>query len=181
MFEYPPLHAARPGTYAGGYNRIALRLQDLAGTAKKKRHDISIGIQSVLSTVYAVELVVYFIRLRHLANKNTAAWRTSLMLIPLVVDICLIWLTVRGKRSAVPPPRPMPRYNPGPFSSHAAQEHAYPAAVSNNHMPELPPYQVSLSGMDPHAHSAMDHDAIPPNPFASHSDARAHLNKPITE
>ncbi|KAJ1830695.1 hypothetical protein IWW55_002199 [Coemansia sp. RSA 2706] len=175
MFGYPPFQSA----YANHYGQAASRLHALADLAKQRRFDISIGLQSALSTVYAVELVFYFVRLRHLANKHLAAWRASLMLILLVVDIGLIWLTVRSKRNALAPvQRTTPRYTAEALAGYAGHGPIRPASAPS-HTPELPPYQVSMSHMDPHAPAA-EHDVDLNNPFASREYPRTHLNTPIT-
>ncbi|KAJ1857075.1 hypothetical protein GGH12_002337 [Coemansia sp. RSA 1822] len=180
MFDYPPMQ----GAYAGRYGNAASRMHTLIDIAKKRRFDISIGLQSALSTVYAVELVFYFVRLRHLANKHLAAWRASLMLILLVIDIGLIWLTVRSKRSALAPvqQRATPRYNAEAFQGYNNHDaiHAASAPSAPSHMPELPPYQVSLSGMAPHHEPPATHEVPLNNPFASHENTRSHLHTPIT-
>ncbi|KAJ1780267.1 hypothetical protein LPJ77_000496 [Coemansia sp. RSA 2523] len=180
MFDYPPIQ----GAYVGRYGDAASRMHTLIGMAKKRRFDISIGLQSALSTVYAVELVFYFVRSRHLANKHLAAWRASLMLILLVVDIGLIWLTVRSKRSVLAPvqQRATHRYNAEAFQGYANHDaiRATLAPSAPLHMPELPPYQVLHSGMDLHHEPPATHQVPLNNPFASHENTRSHLNTPIT-
>ncbi|KAJ2359392.1 hypothetical protein IWW50_003697 [Coemansia erecta] len=172
MFDYPSMH----NTYSGRYGDAASRLTTFVDTAKKRRFDISIGVQSALSTIYAVELVFYFVRLRHLANKHLAAWRASLMLILLVVDIGLIWLTVRCKRNAFASvQRATPRYNAEAFQGYAGHN-AIPAASAPSPMPELPPYRDPLTNMD----TPVAHDVPLSNPFASNENNRTHLNTPIT-
>ncbi|KAJ2023922.1 hypothetical protein GGI10_004391 [Coemansia sp. RSA 2530] len=103
MFNYPPAShtsdlASRSTQMYHGYARANIRaLQDLA---KHKRFDISIGVQSALTSIYTAELVYYFVRLRHAAGTRPAAWRATIMFMLLIVDVVLIWLTVRSKGNA---------------------------------------------------------------------------------
>ncbi|KAJ2454579.1 hypothetical protein EV183_001450 [Coemansia sp. RSA 2336] len=166
--------------YINRYGQATSKLRSFMELVKKRRFDISIGFQSALSTVYAVELVFYFVRLRHLANKHLAAWRASLMLILLVVDIGLIWLTVRSKRAAEPMQHREPyRYHADTFHGYAPHESIRP---SPSNMPDLPPYPVSFSHIETGAQQMppATHDVPLNNPFASHEETRTHLNKPIT-
>ncbi|KAJ2788783.1 hypothetical protein H4R20_007304 [Coemansia guatemalensis] len=183
MFDYPPMNSIRRGAYTGSYGQAASRVRALADLAKKRRHDISIGLQSALSTIYAVELVFYFVRLRHLANRHLAAWRASLMLILLVVDIGLIWLTFRSKKNALSEPAHIAtRYEAGTFQGYARHGVGVRAAASSP-IPDLPPYHPSHSAMDPHAprpSAATGHGHAGGNPFASENITRSHLNTPIT-
>ncbi|KAI9481873.1 hypothetical protein IWW42_003442 [Coemansia sp. RSA 1085] len=178
MFDYSMQRA-----YIDRYGQATSKMRSFIELMKKRRFDISIGLQSALSTVYAVELVFYFVRLRHLANKHLAAWRASIMLILLVVDIGLIWLTVRSKRSASEPlqHREPYRYHADTFHGYAPHESIRPSTTPSN-MPELPPYPVSFSHVEANTQhmSPATHDMPLNNPFASHEETRAHLNKPIT-
>ncbi|KAJ2785794.1 hypothetical protein H4R18_000340 [Coemansia javaensis] len=199
MLEYPQVHAFRQHAYAGNYTQAASGARALVKMAKKRRHDISIGLQSALSTAYAIELVYYFVRLRHLTNKRMAAWRATLMLVLLIVDIGLIWLTVCSKRralaSAFPPPvrrADFPRYppphriiHPIPAPAPAPAPASAPAPVAH----ELPSYQVALSSIDPHAYGPPPHDGHshggydhsgPSGHGAATDEHRTHLNTPIT-
>ncbi|KAJ2757996.1 hypothetical protein IWQ56_006119, partial [Coemansia nantahalensis] len=151
MFDYPPVHTFGPQTSAGHCGRATACGRAVVEIAKRRRHDISIGLQSALSTVYAVELVFYFVRLRHLTNKNMAAWRASLMLLLLALDIAFIWLTVRNKRQADLFARSaVVRRNVSVFHGFPAPGAARPTAPQADPHRELPPYNVALSNLDPH-------------------------------
>ncbi|KAJ2079524.1 hypothetical protein H4R24_003724 [Coemansia sp. RSA 988] len=178
------MNSIRRGAYTGGYGQAASRMRALADLAKKRRHDISIGLQSTLSTVYAIELVFYFVRLHHLANRHLAAWRASLMLILLVVDIGLIWLTFRNKKSSLSEPAHIAtRYEAGTFQGYARHNVSVPAAAAATPLSNLPPYHVSPSIADTHGpcpSAATGHGNSGSNPFASENTLRSHLNTPIT-
>ncbi|KAJ2381703.1 hypothetical protein GGI05_005889, partial [Coemansia sp. RSA 2603] len=99
MFNYPPTHNEEQPS-SRYYGQLA-HIGALHSFAKKKRYDISIGLQVALSVIYTAELVYYFVRLRHLAGTQPAAWRASLMMILLILDIGMIWLTFRSKKVAI--------------------------------------------------------------------------------
>ncbi|KAJ2823343.1 hypothetical protein FBU31_004313 [Coemansia sp. 'formosensis'] len=103
MFNYPPTghignNASRSTQMSYGY--ASGNIRTLQSLVKRKRFDISIGIQSALTFIYTAELVYYFVRLRHLAGTRPAVWRATIMFILLIVDVVLIWLTCRSKINA---------------------------------------------------------------------------------
>ncbi|KAJ2594273.1 hypothetical protein GGH99_005180 [Coemansia sp. RSA 1285] len=155
MYDYPPATSRHNSSSQGGryadhsrYTQATGKLAQLTGMAKRRRHDISIAIQSALSAIYAVELVFYFVRLRHLSGSHAAAWRASLMLSLLIIDICLVWLTVRSKkqqmRSTASPN--LARFN----RQYEGEQHA--AGYAGN---------LGVSAPEP------GHDPAPSNPFAN--------------
>ncbi|KAI9501905.1 hypothetical protein GGI25_000215 [Coemansia spiralis] len=186
MFDYPPsvIHHHGQGGYPNtGFTQTTARLRALSSMAKRRRHDISIGIQSALSAVYAVELVFYFVRLRHLSGASTAAWRACLMFSLLILDMCLIWLTVRSKRKQV-------LESPHPHYTDNSGRHANAAATGNFNSIEPAPHHVSTN---PFADMPMNRfngplpDNAPhmPENYQHYNDRtsahRSHLNTPIIE
>ncbi|PIA13418.1 hypothetical protein COEREDRAFT_89620 [Coemansia reversa NRRL 1564] len=183
MFDYPPMNPIRRATYTRSYGQAASKVRVLTDLVKKRRHDISIGLQSLLSTIYAVELVFYFIRLRHLASRHLAAWRASLMLILLVVDFGMIWLTFRSKKSKLSESaNTCTRYENRAFPNYAEHGIGVPATALSS-LPNSSSYRASPSAMgpnEPQPSAATTHDNAEGNPFASDTITRSHLNTPIT-
>ncbi|KAJ2546268.1 hypothetical protein EV175_005663 [Coemansia sp. RSA 1933] len=204
MFDYPPPimgHNSRGsggGRYTGHsrYMQASTKLRELTDMAKRRRHDISIAIQSALSAVYAVELVFYFVRLRHLSGSHAAAWRASLMLSLLVIDMCLIWLTVKSKKKQLPSnsagsptgARYVDRYG----------EIQHPPVHTTNFRTAVPEPTHAPISSNPFADMPMDRFSdpmpgdIPSHPHGQHQfynehrqnnagEPRSHLNTPITE
>ncbi|KAJ2611401.1 hypothetical protein H4S08_003175 [Coemansia sp. RSA 1365] len=177
------MNPIRRATYTRSYGQAASKVHVLTDLIKKRCYDISIGLQSVLSTVYAAELVFYFIRLRHLAKGHSAAWRASLMLILLFVDFGLIWLTFRNKKSKLAESaNNCTRYEARAFPDYAGHGVGVPATALSP-LPNISSYRASPSATDPHVPQpsvAAAHNSSEGNPFASDTTTRSHLNTPIT-
>ncbi|KAJ2011068.1 hypothetical protein GGI06_004679 [Coemansia sp. S85] len=187
MFNYPPAShtsnlASRSTQMYHGYARANIRaLQDLA---KHKRFDISIGVQSALTSIYTAELVYYFVRLRHLAGTRPAAWRTTIMFLLLIVDVVLIWLTVRSKGNAARALSSQQHlsgiatgsvYTHGPAAGGAqvgGPNHENPFA---EHHSQIGPSEGPYTPQPVHG----SHNAHLPLPAYGES-GRSHLNTPIT-
>ncbi|KAJ2728083.1 hypothetical protein IW152_006071 [Coemansia sp. BCRC 34962] len=207
MFNYPPAThtgnlASRSTQMCHGYARA--HIHALHNLAKHKRFDISIGIQSALTSIYTAELVYYFVRLRHLAGTRPAAWRATIMFILLIVDVVLIWLTVRSKSSAArvlsgqqhlsgaaagAPYAHRPAADgarvgganlENPFAEHTLAEHtlAERAFAENPFAEHHSPAGRSES---PHTPQPVHGIHNPHLPLPSYSESgRSHLNTPIT-
>ncbi|KAJ1668474.1 hypothetical protein IW140_000305 [Coemansia sp. RSA 1813] len=198
MFDYPPPNVGHSsGGYAGHsrYMQATSKLRELTEMAKRRRHDISIAVQSALSAVYAVELVFYFVRLRHLSGSHAAAWRASLMLSLLIIDMCLIWLTVRSKKQQVLQGSGSPsiiRY------ADRYGENQHQPAHAGNFGTVAPEQSHAPISSNPFADMPMDRFGGPlPGDMLSHphgqqqfhnehrqnhaSEPRSHLNTPITD
>ncbi|KAJ1829477.1 hypothetical protein LPJ56_000337 [Coemansia sp. RSA 2599] len=155
--------------------------------AKKRRFDISIGLQGALSIIYLSELVYYFVRLRHLAGTQPAAWRASLMTILLILDLAMIWLTVRSKRTAIKgSPSSSPVANGtgagfGGFGNQGPGPYATPMDRLGNqdstHLPEYGPYNANA----PRAPEPLNLNSTHPSLHINNEPRRSHLNTPITE
>ncbi|KAJ2866435.1 hypothetical protein GGH94_001555 [Coemansia aciculifera] len=195
MFDYPPTShtgnsASRSTQMNHGY--ASTRIRTLQNLAKRKRFDISIGIQSALTFIYTAELVYYFVRLRHLAGTRPAAWRATIMFILLIVDVVLIWLTFRcksndtGARSSqqhlstiVAGPAYIHRPAGGAQFDRGNHENPF-ADEMGPYYAEHPDTTASFQG--PHAPQPAhgSHSAHPSLP-AYNESGRSRLNTPITQ
>ncbi|KAJ1646111.1 hypothetical protein J3B02_002264 [Coemansia erecta] len=189
MVHYPPSYPNDQPT--NSYYGNMAHVHSLHNFAKKKRFDISIGLQSALSIIYLSELVYYFVRLRHLAGTQPAAWRASLMTILLILDLAMIWLTVRSKRTAIkgsasssPVANGETGTGFGVFGNQGPNPYATPMdrldAQSGNysaHHPELGPYNANA----PRAPEPLNLNSTHPSLHINNEPRRSHLNTPITE
>ncbi|KAI7835091.1 hypothetical protein BX661DRAFT_10666 [Kickxella alabastrina] len=183
MLDYPPVYSAnQTGNNSYGY---VTRISALQNLVKRKRYDISIWLQSGLSVIYATELVYYFIRLRSVAGARAASWRSGLMLVLLIMDIALIWLTVRSKKldmcghsvqanfSAANGVGMGPRgYNVEGNNPFATPLHRIGAHADGNHATHLPELGRS--------HEPSPYVPAPRAPEPAHAELRSHLHTPIT-
>ncbi|KAJ2747218.1 hypothetical protein GGI20_000739 [Coemansia sp. BCRC 34301] len=194
MFDYPPTNhianATRSTQMYHGY--ASARIRALHSLAKRKRFDISIGIQSVLTFIYTAELVYYFVRLRHLAGTRPAAWRATIMFILLIVDVAFIWLTVRSKSNASSAPSGQqhisnivsgPAYVHGPADGMQLDRVNYENPFADEMGPYYAePHDMVANSQSPHALQPAHglHSAHPS--LAAHNEpGRSHLNTPITQ
>ncbi|KAJ1798521.1 hypothetical protein LPJ59_002442 [Coemansia sp. RSA 2399] len=202
MFDYPPpiVGHGSGSRYAdhSRYTQATTKLRELSGMAKRRRHDISIAVQSALSAVYAVELVFYFVRLRHLSGSHAAAWRASLMLSLLIIDMCLIWLTVKSKKAQLPNNSGSPAATVARYVDRYG-EIQHPPVQTGNFGTAVPEQSHAPVSSNPFADMPMDRfggalpgDNMPPRPHGQHqlynehhqnhaSEPRSRLNTPITE
>ncbi|KAJ2635265.1 hypothetical protein GGF44_003364 [Coemansia sp. RSA 1694] len=195
MFDYPPTNhivnnATRSTQMYHGY--ASTRIRALQILAKRKRFDISIGIQSVLTFIYTAELVYYFVRLRHLAGTRPATWRATIMFILLIVDVAFIWLTFRSKSSATRASSGQQHIGniiSGPAYIHRPANGVQLDRVNheNPFADEMGPYYAEpqdavANSQSPHAPQPVHglHSAHPPL-SAYHEPGRTHLNTPITQ
>ncbi|KAI8326531.1 hypothetical protein GQ54DRAFT_307518 [Martensiomyces pterosporus] len=193
MFEYPPAHTST-NAHTGRYpTDDASRQHAVRMLARKKKYNISIWFQSALAAVYTVELVYYSVRLKRLAGVQPAIWRAGLLLLLLVVDLSVIWLTVRSKNSA------LSRISPLPSPSVAADRAGGQQPIDdddNNGVPmdrvrperslQVPgqpfSYHMQLNANSPRAPAPATLDQQHPHGQDSHerSHERSHLNTPIS-
>ncbi|KAJ1874656.1 hypothetical protein LPJ57_004774 [Coemansia sp. RSA 486] len=190
MVQYPPAYSNTNDRPTSSYYGNMAHVSTLHSFAKKKRFDISIGLQSALCVIYLSELIYYFVRLRHLAGTQPAAWRASLMAILLVLDLAMIWLTVRSKRAAVKgSASSSPAANGtgagfGVFGNQGPNPYATPMdrldgqnGNYNTHLPEF----GSNNGNAPRAPEPLNLNSTHPSLQINNDPRRSHLNTPITE
>ncbi|KAJ2889752.1 hypothetical protein IWW38_004517 [Coemansia aciculifera] len=196
MFNYPPTNniisnATRSTQMYHGY--ASTRFRALQSLARRKRFDISIGIQSVLTFIYTAELVYYFVRLRHLAGIRPATWRATIMFLLLIVDVAFIWLTFRSKLNATKAPseqRHLSDIVSGPAYVHRPANGVQLDRVNheNPFADEMGPYYAepqaaaALSLQSPHApQPAHGLHSAHPSLSTYNEPGRSHLNTPITQ
>ncbi|KAJ1723097.1 hypothetical protein LPJ53_002537 [Coemansia erecta] len=180
MFHYPPAHNAEQPS-SRYYGQLA-HIGALQSFAKKKRYDISIGLQAALSIIYTAELVYYFIRLRHLAGTQPAAWRASLMMILLILDVGMIWLTFRSKKAAIIKAyvvSPVANGGGAGFGGYDADNNA-PYATPMNRIGDQNENRGPYHADAPRAPEPLNLNSTHPS-LPHYTEPRSHLNTPITE
>ncbi|KAJ1940317.1 hypothetical protein EC988_007068 [Linderina pennispora] len=170
MVGYPPVTPAPsqgPSSYAAsGPPAVGARKTIL----RKKRYDISIWLQTGLTTLYLVLLIYYFVHLRHLAGMQPAIWRAGLLFLLLLVDISVIWLTVRSRRMAC-------KSEPGAQQRETNQGVPLAGIGSNNPFSFHQNPATLADSLRPPQPAELD---LQHSPGRSEQLARSHLNTPIT-